>query len=239
MASMKDIISSPILLTMVIIGLLYIVGFSLVYLKKAYSHCLELGISKTELKTVIKSSLVFSIVPSLSIVVGLFALISILGTVWSWWRLSVIGSLSYESLISSSVASAIGYATNAEMLENATGRQFGIVMILMSIGMLSGFFVLLPLGKKLSMSVDKSGGTNNWKYVLSGTFMLCLFAVYIPVLLIGDTVQAAVMITGLVIAVALGIVAKKTGFGWLNDFIMAFSMIGGMISSIFWCKLFL
>lgn len=239
MASMKDIISSPILLTMVIIGLLYIVGFSLVYLKKAYSHCLELGISKTELKTVIKSSLVFSIVPSLSIVVGLFALISILGTVWSWWRLSVIGSLSYESLISSSVASAIGYATNAEMLENATGRQFGIVMILMSIGMLSGFFVLLPLGKKLSMSVDKSGGTNNWKYVLSGTFMLCLFAVYIPVLLIGDTVQAAVMITGLVIAVALGIVAKKPGFGWLNDFIMAFSMIGGMISSIFWCKLFL
>ena len=239
MASMKDIISSPILLTMVIIGLLYIVGFSLVYLKKAYSHCLELGISKTELKTVIKSSLVFSIVPSLSIVVGLFALISILGTVWSWWRLLVIGSLSYESLISSSVASAIGYATNAEMLENATGRQFGIVMILMSIGMLSGFFVLLPLGKKLSMSVDKSGGTNNWKYVLSGTFMLCLFAVYIPVLLIGDTVQAAVMITGLVIAVALGIVAKKPGFGWLNDFIMAFSMIGGMISSIFWCKLFL
>lgn len=239
MASMKDIISSPILLTMVIIGLLYIVGFSLVYLKKAYSHCLELGISKTELKTVIKSSLVFSIVPSLSIVVGLFALISILGTVWSWWRLSVIGSLSYESLISSSVASAIGYATNAEMLENATGRQFGVVMILMSIGMLSGFFVLLPLGKKLSMSVDKSGGTNNWKYVLSGTFMLCLFAVYIPVLLIGDTVQAAVMITGLVIAVALGIVAKKPGFGWLNDFIMAFSMISGMISSIFWCKLFL
>ena len=239
MTSMKDIISSPLLLTMVIIGLVYIVGFSLVYLKKAYSHCLELGISKSELKTVIKSSLVFSIVPSLSIVVGLFALISILGTVWSWWRLSVIGSLSYESLISSSVASAIGYATNAEMLENATGRQFGVVMILMSIGMLSGFFILLPLGKKLSMSVNKTEGTNNWKYVLSGTFMLCLFAVYIPVLLIGDTVQAAVMITGLVIAVALGIIAKKPGLKWLNDFIMAFSMIGGMISSIFWCKLFL
>lgn len=239
MASMKDIIASPLLLIMVIIGLLYIVGFSLVYLKKAYSHCLELGISREELKTVIKSSLVFSIVPSLSIVVGLFALISILGTVWSWWRLSVIGSLSYESLISSSVASAIGYATNAEMLENATGRQFGVVMILMSIGMLSGFFILLPLGKKLSMSVNKTEGTNNWKYVLSGTFMLCLFAVYIPVLLIGDTVQAAVMITGLVIAVALGIVAKKPGLKWLNDFIMAFSMIGGMISSIFWCKLFL
>ena len=220
MATMKDIITSPLLLAMVIIGLLYIVGFSLVYLKKAYTHCLELGISKEDLKNVIKSSLVFSIVPSLSIVVGLFALISVLGTVWSWWRLSVIGSLSYESLISSSVASAIGFSS--------------------SIGMLSGFFILLPLGKKLSMSVSKSEENGNgWKYVLSGCFMLCLFAVYIPVLLIGDTVQAAVMLTGLVIAVGLGLLSKNPKLAWLNDFIMAFSMIGGMISSVLWCKLFL
>ena len=125
------------------------------------------------------------------------------------------------------------------MLDLATGRQFGVVMILMSIGMLSGFAILLPFGKKLSKSVDRSDDSNTWKYVLSGVFMLCLFAVYIPVLLIGDTVQAAVMITGLVIAIALGILAKKPGFGWLNNFIMAFSMIGGMISAIFWCKLFL
>ena len=239
MATMKDIITSPLLLILVIVGLLYIVGFSLVYLKKAYKRCLELGISKEEIQNVMKSSVFFSIVPSLSIVVGLFALISILGTVWSWWRLSVIGSLSYESLISSSVASALGFATNAEMMDLATGRDFGVVMILMSIGMLSGFTILLPLGKKLCMSVNKTEGTNNWKYVLSGTFMLCLFAVYIPVLLIGDTVQAAVMLTGLVIAVALGALASRPKLKWLNNFIMAFSMIGGMVSSIFWCKLFL
>ncbi len=126
------------------------------------------------------------------------------------------------------------------MLEDATGQQFGVVMILMSIGMLSGFFILLPLGKKLSMSVSKSEENGNgWKYVLSGCFMLCLFAVYIPVLLIGDTVQAAVMLTGLVIAVGLGLLSKNPKLAWLNDFIMAFSMIGGMISSVLWCKLFL
>ena len=126
------------------------------------------------------------------------------------------------------------------MLEGATGQQFGVVMILMSIGMLSGFFILLPLGKKLSMSVSKSEENGNgWKYVLSGCFMLCLFAVYIPVLLIGDTVQAAVMLTGLVIAVGLGLLSKNPKLAWLNDFIMAFSMIGGMISSVLWWKLFL
>lgn len=236
---MKEIISSPLLLVLVAIGLLYIIGFSLVYLKKAYSHCIEMGITKEELSKVIKSSLVFSLVPSLSIVVGLFALISVLGTVWAWWRLSVIGSLSYESLISSSVASSIGYSTNAEMLELATGREFGVVMILMSIGMLSGFFILLPFGKKLSMSVNKTKNASTWKYVLSGTFMLCLFSVYVPVVLFGDTIQAAVMLTGLVIAVALGILASKSPkLRWLGEFIMAFSMIGGMVSAIFWTNIF-
>lgn len=85
--------------------------------------------------------------PSLSIVVGLFVLIAVLGSVWAWWRLSVIGSLSYETMISSSIAQVLGYASSAEMLESATGRQFGVVMILMSVGMLSGFLILLPFGK--------------------------------------------------------------------------------------------
>lgn len=236
---MKEIISSPLLITLIAIGLLYIVAFSLIYLKRAYTHCIELGISKEELNKVIKSSLVFSIVPSLSIVVGLFALISVLGVVWSWWRLSVIGSLSYETLISSSVASAIGFSSTAEMMESASGSEFGVVMILMSIGMLSGFFIQLPFGKKLSMSVNKTESSSTWKYVLSGTFMLCLFAVYIPVLLIGDTIQAAVMLTGLAIAVALGILSSKSPkLRWLSEFIMAFSMIGGMVSSLLWTNLF-
>lgn len=238
MATMKDIISSPLLLVLVAAGLAYIVIFSFIHLKKAYTRCLEMGISKEDLHKVIKSSIVFSIVPSLSIVVGLFALISVLGVVWSWWRLSVIGSLSYESLISSSVASALGFATSAEMLESASGREFGVVMILMTIGILSGFFILIPLGKKMSMSVVKSENASSWKYVLSGTFMLCLFSVYIPVLLIGDTVQAAVMLTGLVIALLLGALSSKPKLRWLGEFIMAFSMIGGMVSSLLWTKLF-
>ena len=240
---MKDITNSPLLLILVVIGLAYIVGFSLVYLKKSYDHCLELGMTTEELHKHIQSSAVFSIVPSLSIVVGLFVLISVMGVVWSWWRLSVIGSLSYETMIASSVSTALGFTSSADMLANATGRQFGVVMILMSIGMLSGFLILIPFGKKLSKSVDKSNLSgdsrkDSWRYVLSGVFMLCMFSVYVPVLLIGDSVQAAVMLTGLVIAVGLGVIAQKTGQKWINEFVMALSMIGGMASSLLWVKVF-
>ena len=237
MATMKDIIQSSLLLALVIGGLLYISAFSLVYLKKAYDHCLELGITRKELSNVIKSSLIFSVVPSLSIVVGLFVLIAVLGSVWAWWRLSVIGSLSYETMISSSIAQVLGYASSAEMLESATGRQFGVVMILMSVGML----ILLPLGKKLCKSVDRSAAENGgstWKNVLSGVFMLVMFSVYIPILLFTDNVQAAVMITGLVIAIGVGVLAKRPGLAWLNNFVMAFSMLGGLISSLAWVRIF-
>lgn len=238
MATIKDITGSPLLLALVIGGLGYIMAFSVVYLLKARKRALEMGITKKEINDIIKSSLIFSIVPSLSIVIGLVALAASLGTIWAWWRLSVIGSLSFETQIASSLAPVLGYANTSELMNNATGEQFGVVMILMSVGMLSGFLILIPFGKKLMTSVDKTKGGNGWSNVLSGCFMLTLLAVYVPVLLISDTIQALVMITGLIVAIVMGIVAKKPGWTWINNFIMAGSMILGMVSSLLWTAIF-
>ena len=68
--------------------------------------------------------------------------------------------------------------------------------------------------------------------------MLVLLAVYVPVLLICDTYQALVMITGLIVALLLGVLAKKPGMAWLNNFIMAGSMIAGMVSALLWTSIF-
>ena len=73
---MKEIANSSLMMILVVIGLVYIIGLSLAFLKKAYTRCLELGISKETINNVIKSSAVFSIVPAISIVVGFFALIA-------------------------------------------------------------------------------------------------------------------------------------------------------------------
>ena len=241
MATMKDIIQSPLLLALVIGGLLYISAFSLVYFKKAYDHCLELGITRKELSNVIKSSLIFSVVPSLSIVVGLFVLIAVLGSVWAWWRLSVIGSLSYETMISRFHCAGAGLRIlcgNAGKRHRTAVRRGDDPD---ERGYAERFLILLPLGKKLCKSVDRSAAENGgstWKNVLSGVFMLVMFSVYIPILLFTDNVQAAVMITGLVIAIGVGVLAKRPGLAWLNNFVMAFSMLGGLISSLAWVRIF-
>ena len=243
MTMMKDIVNSPLLLGGVIIGLLYIVLFSLAYFKKAYDRCLQAGMTKAELSSIIKSTAIFSIVPSLSIVIGLFTLIAVLGSTWSWWRLSVIGSLSYESMIANSIAQSLNYENAAMLMENATGSEFGVIMLIMSFGMLAGFAVLLPFGKKLCAAVDQTDSNPNdnskdWNAVLSGAFMLTMMAVFIPAIVFGDTIQALVMFTGLIVAIALGILSAKPGLKWLNDFIMAISMIAGMASSILWTNIF-
>ena len=238
MVTIKDLINSPLLLILVVVGLGYITAFSVVYLLKARKRALELGITAKEIADVIKSSLIFSIVPSLSIVIGLVALAASLGTVWAWWRLSVIGSLSFESQIASSLAAALQYTSTTDMVNNASGREFGVIMILMSVGMLSGFLILLPMGKKLMTSVDNSKQGNGWSQVLSGCFMLTLLAVYVPLLLICDTYQALVMVTGLIVAIVLGIFAKKPGMAWVNNFIMAGSMIVAMVSALLWTSIF-
>ena len=215
MATIKDIISSPLLLALVCGGLLYITAFSVVYLLKARKRALEMDITQKEINDIIKSSLIFSVVPSLSIVIGLVALAASLGTVWAWWRLSVIGSLSFETQIASNLAPTMGFASTTELMEKATGEQFGVVT-----------------------SVDKTKGGNGWSNVLSGCFMLTLLAVYVPLLLICDTYQALVMITGLIVAIVLGIFAKKPGMAWMNNFIMAGSMIVAMVSALLWTSIF-
>ena len=77
----NEIMNSPLLYGLVGLGIAYIILFCLITLKKAYKHALELGITKEKLKLVITSSAIYSVVPSISIVIGLFSLASVLGVV--------------------------------------------------------------------------------------------------------------------------------------------------------------
>ena len=71
--SLSAIMNSTTLYIAVIVGLLLIFLLCAVMLKMAWGRCIELGISQEKIKGVIKSSVIFSIVPSLSIVIGLFS----------------------------------------------------------------------------------------------------------------------------------------------------------------------
>ena len=103
-----DVANSPLLYLLVAAGILYIVGLSAVFLRKSWRRCLKLGISREKLRSVARSSAVFTVVPSISIVIGLFTLSTVLGVPWPWYRLSVVGSVSYELLAAAGILYIVG-----------------------------------------------------------------------------------------------------------------------------------
>ncbi len=66
--------------------------------------------AKEELKKVVVSSSIFSIVPSLPIFISYMLLVPALGKYFPWLRLSVIGSSSYETMSADMAAKAYGYS---------------------------------------------------------------------------------------------------------------------------------
>ena len=227
----EGIANSLLLYVLVIVGLLLIVVFSCVFFKKSYKRCIEFGISKEVLKGIIRSSLMFSIVPSLAIVIGLFSLSAVFDVPWPWWRLSVIGSVGYELMAGDMAAKALGGALDAP--------TFGAIMFAMTIGVVAWIWGPIIFGKKLGSGIKTQSGENpGWKMVLNSTFWTTMMCVFIPMLIFGNPAQAATLFTSALISLTLGIIASKFKLKWLNECNLAFTLILGMMSSLLWTSIF-
>lgn len=152
----NEIMNSPLLYGLVGLGIAYIILFCLITLKKAYKHALELGITREKLKLVITSSAIYSVVPSISIVIGLFSLASVLGVPWSWFRLSVVGSVTYELMAADMVATGTGYESVAALNAAGDASVVGTVMFVMSICIMGGLIAILLFGKRIQMGLTKA-----------------------------------------------------------------------------------
>jgi hypothetical protein len=79
-----------------------------IFLVRAYRAGIAIGMDRAKLKRAITSSITFSILPSVGILLGVIALSGSLGTPWPWLRLSVIGALHYETQVAEAVAEQVG-----------------------------------------------------------------------------------------------------------------------------------
>ena len=102
---------------------------------------------KKVLKRAIISSATFTILPSISILLGVIALSGTLGVPFSWLRLSVIGALQYELNVAEIAAqSAIGL-TGLKLSEMSMSA-FATISLVMTIGILGGVFCCIFFLKK-------------------------------------------------------------------------------------------
>ncbi|MBR5597099.1 MAG: DUF5058 family protein [Lachnospiraceae bacterium] len=126
--------------------LAFITLMCVVFLVKSYKAGVELGMDKQVLKKTIVSSATFTLLPSISILLGVIALSGTLGVPFSWLRLSVIGALQYELNVAEIAAQSLGLpGLRLDMLDV---NSFVTIALVMTFGILGGVFCCIFFLKK-------------------------------------------------------------------------------------------
>ena len=152
---MQFSVNHPILF--IIVGLLVavVLGQSVFFLVKALRRSKQLGMDQTKIKKTIRSAAIFTVAPAVAIVVSVAILSKKLGLALPWLRLSVVGSMSYETIAANNALSAMGQSLGSSA--PLTAQQYVNVLLVMTISIMVGIWLVPAIGKKLQNGMESLG----------------------------------------------------------------------------------
>ncbi len=231
----------------VIAGLLVavVLAQSVYFLVKALRRSKALGMDPKKIGKTIRTAAIFTVAPAVAIVISVITLSKDLGLALPWLRLSVVGSLSYETV-------AAGNALNAMGLElgktgDLTAQQYLNITTVMTISIMVGIWLVPVLGKRLLGGVSKLQKVDaKWADILSNAMFIGMIAAFLGFVFCdlsrlwvpGDysptsgLVPVLVMVVSALVMVLCGAAMKLLKWKWLNDYALPISMLLGMVSAI-------
>jgi hypothetical protein len=237
--SFFDVANHWLVYLLVIIGIIFVAGFSLFSMRKSWKRAVAKGWSNEKLMNLVKMTVSTTIVPSISIVIGVFALVPLLGVPWPWWRLSVVGSLVYETMAAEMTLGTMGL--DFTRLAEATAHDFVLVMFVMSIGIMGGMFVSPFVTKSIHLgSMKMKAGDKRWAALGGSVFFMVILSVFVVPIFLNFTVGGLINILTFITAAVLTVLLNRLAVGkwtFLRSFILAISLILAMASSVLWHNL--
>lgn len=239
--SYLEIANSLPLYLVVGVVLFFIAGLCVLFIVKSYRAGLAIGMDRKVLKKAITSSASFTVLPSVSILLGVIALSGSLGVPVSWLRLSVIGNLQYEATVAEMAAESMGKALDSSVLNL---NNLVTILAVMTFGIIWGcllsIFTLKKYSSKLSLQRNKAekGKGGGFANVAMTAMMIGLCSAFVGSYM-GMAIRSTAFIpffTALVSALFMALferIAKKTGSEILDSFSLALSMLCGMAGSVF------
>ena len=91
-------VNTPILFVLVGIIVAFVLAQSAFFLWRAVKRAKEIGLPQETIRKTISAAAIFTIAPAVAILVGVISLSKSLGVALPWLRLSVVGSLTYETV---------------------------------------------------------------------------------------------------------------------------------------------
>ena len=220
----------------------FITVVCLVFLVKSYRAGVKIGMDKKVLRKAIVSSASFTLLPSISILLGVIALSGTLGVPFSWLRLSVIGALQYELNVAEIAAQSIGL-TGLRVDELSMGAFVAIALV-MTLGILGGIICCILFLKKylgkLSQKPKKEAGDKPGfgAYATTAMFVgLCAAYIgsYIGKLVPGEYADGMPLFVAVVAAVCMAgfeYLIQKKNKKVLENFSLAASMLAAMAAAV-------
>lgn len=225
----------------------FVAVICVVFMVRAWRAGVALGMDRAKMRRVITSSVTFTVLPSVGILLGVIALSGSLGTPWPWLRLSVVGALHYETQVAQTAAEQVGMSSlsAAEM----TPRAFTTIALLMSVCIMWGMLLSTLFSKRYLKKLgggSRTGGGAAAGFgdkAMTAMFigLICAYiGSYIGTLISGEgrftftgdwTPLAVAGVSGLTMAGCVYLSEKKK-LVWLESFSIAGSMLVGMAAAV-------
>ena len=209
---------------------------SAVFLVKAWKRGRALGMDVSTLKKTVMSSAVFTVAPAVAILLGVIALSKALGLPLPWLRLSVIGSLTYETTAAATAASALGTSLSDKVTDP---EIFAALVWVMTVGIVPGLILVPLFGQKIEGSLSKlKSKDQKWGDIFMTSLFLGMISAFLGVIFadisVGLTgwIPVFVMLASAIVMVLCGAIKFLFKAKWIEDYALPISMLSGMALSI-------
>ena len=224
--------------------LIFVVTMCVIFLVKSYKAGIALGMDPKDLKKVMTSSATFTLLPSISILLGVIALSGTLGVPFSWLRLSVIGSLQYELNVAEIAATAFGLT--GLRVDQMSMEAYSTIALVMTGGILGGLFCSIFFLKKYLNKLSakpKKEETGEKKpsfgdHATTAMFVgLCAAYIgsYVGRVMPGEYYDIMPLFTAFVSAIVMAVfeyLIQKKNMSTLENFSLAASMLVAMAAAV-------
>jgi hypothetical protein len=228
-----DIAGHWLTYTVVIVGILYVLAFIAVSIRRSWKRALEIGFTRKRLWGIVKSSVSYAFVPSTAGLAGFFTLAPLLGIPLSWWRLSIVGSTAYEIMAAEMALNSAGVE-----LSSAGAAEYILVMYVMAIGIIGGMVILPLFAERIHQGTLRLKQKDvRWGALGNSVFMLAVALVFVIPMIMGGGVRLLTLLSSAAVTMLLAALSRRFKLSALNDFILAIAMIIAMTSSVFWDSL--
>ena len=171
-------VNHPVLFLLAGILVAAVLGQSVFFLVKAIRRSKAIGMDQTKIKKTIRTAAIFTIAPAVAIVISVIALSKSLGLPLPWLRLSVVGSLSYETIAAENAVSAMGLTLGK--ITNLTAQQYVNILLVMTISIMVGIWLVPVLAKRLQNGmISLENRDKKWADTLSNAMFIGMISAFL------------------------------------------------------------